>query len=97
MKPPQMYLLGQLFSKDLLFEVVRLLRKIDFKKCFEIVGFPLWRRDPVLELQIVAICEAAVRNSIAFSNSASADRNGMAASRFLAAAAARVILFVFCI
>ena len=25
--------------------------KIPFKKCFKIVVFPLWRRDPVLELQ----------------------------------------------
>ena len=39
-----------------------------------------------------AICVAAVRNSIVFSNSVSADRSGMAASRFLAAAAACGIL-----
>ena len=47
---------------------------------------------PVLELQI---CVAALRTSIAFCNSVSADRSGMAASRFLAAAGACVIL-VFC-
>ena len=35
-----------------------------------------------------AICVAAVRNSIVFCTSVSADRSGMAASRFLAAAAA---------
>jgi hypothetical protein len=28
--------------------------KIPFKKCFKIVFFLLWRRDPVLEQQIVA-------------------------------------------
>ena len=30
--------------------------KIPFKTRFKIVVFPLWRRDPVLELQIAAIC-----------------------------------------
>ena len=62
---------------------------------FKIVDFPLWRRDPGLELQIAA---AVVRNFILLSNSdnsVSADRNGMAASRFLAAAAAGVILLCF--
>ena len=39
-----------------------------------------------------AICVAVVRNSVAFCNSVSADRSGMAASRFLAAAAACGIL-----
>ena len=42
-----------------------------------------------------AICVAIVCNCIAFSNSVSADRIGMAASRFLAAAAACVILLCF--
>ena len=42
----------------------------------------------VLELQIAASCVAVVHNSIAFCNSLSADRSGMVASRFLAAAAA---------
>ena len=55
--------------------------------------FPLWRRDPVLELQIAAICGAVARNSNVLCNSVSADCSGMAASRFLAAAAASVILF----
>ena len=36
-----------------------------------------------------------MRNSIAFCNSVSADRNGMAASTFLAAGAASVILLCF--
>ena len=53
--------------------------------------FPLWRR----ELQIAAICGAVVRNSIVLGNSVSADRSGMAASRFLAAAAASIILVCF--
>ena len=30
--------------------------KIPCKKCFKIVVFQLWRRDPVLELQIAASC-----------------------------------------
>jgi len=42
-----------------------------------------------------AIYVAVVRNSIVFRNSVSADRSGMAASRFLAAASARVILLCF--
>ena len=52
----------------------------------------LWRRDPVLELQIVAV---VCCHSIVFCNSVSADRSGMAASRFTVAAAACVILVPF--
>ena len=66
--------------------------KIPFKKRFKIVIFLLWRRDPVLELQIVAV---VCCHSIVFRNSASADRSGMAASRFIVAAAACVILLCF--
>ena len=69
--------------------------KILFKKCFRIVGLPLWRRNPALELQIAAICGAVVRSSIVFCNSVFADRSGMAASRFLVAAAACVVLLRF--
>ena len=65
---------------------------VPFQHCSKIVVFPLWRREPVLELQIAAICGAVVGSSIAFCNSVSADRSGMAASRFLVAAAACVIL-----
>ena len=57
--------------------------------------FPLCRRDPVLELQIAAICGTVVRNSIVFRKWAFADRSGMAAWRFLTAAAAGVILLCF--
>ena len=70
--------------------------KIPSDKCFKIVFFPLWGPDPVLELlelQIAAIGGAAVRSSIVFCNSVSADRSGMAASRLLGAMA--VILFSF--
>ena len=42
-----------------------------------------------------AICVAIARNSVVFCNSVSADCSGMAASRFLAAAAAWVILLCF--
>ena len=49
--------------------------KIPFKKRFKIVIFLLWRRDPVLELQIVAV---VCCHSIVFCNSVSADRIGMA-------------------
>ena len=45
--------------------------------------------------KIAAICGAVVRSSIVFCNSMSADRNGMAASRLLPAAAACVILLRF--
>ena len=38
--------------------------KISFQKCCKIVVLPLWRRDPVLELQIAAICEAVLPSSI---------------------------------
>ena len=57
--------------------------KTFFQKCFKIVVFPLWCRDPVLELQIVAICGADVRNSIVFRNSVSADRSGVIVSSIL--------------
>ena len=42
--------------------------------------------------KIPAICGAVVRNSFALCNSVSADGSGMAVSRFLAAAAASVIV-----
>ena len=45
--------------------------------------------------KIAVICGAVVRHSIAFCNSVSADRIGMAASTFLASAAASVILLCF--
>ena len=61
--------------------------EIPFQECFKIVVFLLWRRDPVLKLQSVALCGAALRNCIVLCNSVSADRSGMAASRFLAAGA----------
>ena len=63
--------------------------QIPFKKRFKIVVFLLWRRNPVLELQIAAI---VCCHSIAFCNSVSADRNVMAASRFIVAAAACVLV-----
>ena len=51
------------------------------------------RRDPVLELQFELL--AIVRNSFVCCNSMSADRSRMAVLRFLAAAAACVILLCF--
>ena len=65
--------------------------KIPFKKCIKIVFLSLWCRDPVLELQFLAIA----RSSIVFCNSVSADRIVVAASRLLGAAAACVILLSF--
>ena len=59
----------QVFS---ILALVIFLLKDPFKKCFKIVFFPLWRRDPVLELQflmplrVVLLCSAC--------NSASSDR-----------------------
>ena len=70
---------------------------VPFQHCSKIVVFPLWRREPVLELQIAAICGAVVGSSIAFCNSVSADRSGMAASRFLVAAAECAVLLRFAV
>ena len=64
-----------------------------FKKCFKIVFFLLWRRDPSgFE---AAIFDTVARSSIVFCNSVSADRIVVAASRLLGAAAACVILLSF--
>ena len=66
--------------------------KNPFKKCFKIVFFSLWRRDPVLELQFpTPLCVVL----LCFLNSVSADRIVMAASRLLRAVAAFVILLSF--
>ena len=70
--------------------------KILFEKCFKIVVFPLWRRDPVFgaanpQQFVEPLCVILLW----FGNSVFADCSGMAASRFLAAAAASVILFCF--
>ena len=67
--------------------------KIPFEKCFKIVFFSLWRRDP--SGFGAAISEAIARSSIVFCNSVFADRIVVAASRLLGAAAACVILFSF--
>ena len=66
--------------------------KIPFKKRFKIVIFLLWRRDPVLELQIVAV---VCCHSIVFCNSVFANRSAMAASGCIVAAAACVIPLCF--
>ena len=62
------------------------------KKCFKIVFFLLWRRDPVL---VAAISDAVACSSILFCKRASADRSVVAASRLLGTAAACVILLSF--
>ena len=67
--------------------------KNPFKKCFKIVFFLLWRRDP--SGFGAAVSDAVARSSIVFYNSISADRIVMAASRLLRAAAACVILLSF--
>ena len=67
--------------------------KNPFKKCFKIVFFSLWRRDPSgFE---AAISDPVARSSIVFCNSVFADRIVMAASRLLGAAAACAILLSF--
>ena len=63
-----------------------------FKKCFKIIFFSLWRRDPVLELQFPTPLRVVLLCSIVFCNSVTADRIVMAASRLLRAGAACVIL-----
>ena len=55
--------------------------KNPFKKCFKIVFFLLWRRDP--SGFGAAISDTVARSSIVFCNSVSADRIVMAASRLL--------------
>ena len=67
--------------------------KNHFKKCFKIVFFSLWRRDP--SGFGATISDADARSSIVFCNSVSADRIVMAASRLLRAVAAFVILLSF--
>ena len=62
-----------------------------FQKCFKIVFFSLWRRDP--SGFGATISDAVVRSSVVFCNSVSADRIVMAASRLLRAVAAFVIVF----
>ena len=69
--------------------------QIQFKKRFRIVVFPFWRRDPVWELQVAAICGADVSSPIVLRNSACAERSGMAASRFIVPAATCVVLLHF--
>ena len=66
--------------------------KNPFKKCFKIVFFSLWRRDPGCG---ATISDAVACTSIAFCNSVSADRIVMAASRLLRAVAVFVILLSF--
>ena len=66
--------------------------KNPFKKCFKIVFFSLWRRDPGFG---PAISDPVARSSIEFCNSVFADRIVMAASRLLLATAACVILLSF--
>ena len=67
--------------------------KNPFQKCFKIVFFSLWRRDP--SGFGATISDAVARSSIVFCNSVSADRIVMAASRLLRAVAAFVILLSF--
>ena len=67
--------------------------KNPFKKCFKIVFFSLWRRDP--SGFGAAISDPVARSSTVFCNSVSADRIVMAASRLLLATAACVILLSF--
>ena len=66
--------------------------KNPFKKCFKIVFFSLWRRDPGFG---ATISDPVARSSIVFCNSVFADRIVMAASRLLLATAACVILLSF--
>ena len=80
----------QIFS--ILALVIFLLKILLIKKCFKIVFFSLWRRDPGFE---ATISDAVARSSIVFCNSVSADRIVVAASRLLPALAACVILLSF--
>ena len=64
-----------------------ILSKNLFKKCFKIVFFSLWRRDP--SGFGATISDAVARSSLVFCNSVSADRIGMAASRSFEGSLAR--------
>ena len=44
---------GALATDFFSFGKMMFLLKLLVKKCFKIVAFPLWRRDPVLELQFL--------------------------------------------
>ena len=66
---------------------------LKIKKCFKIVFFLLWRRDP--SGFGGAISDTVACSSIVFCKSVSADRIVVAASRLLGAAAACVILLSF--
>ena len=67
--------------------------KNSFTKCFKILFFSLWRRDPSGFGAIIS--DAVARSSIVFYNSDSADRIVMAVLRLLRAVAALVILVSF--
>ena len=67
--------------------------KIPFKKCFKIVFFLLWRRDP--SGLGVAVSDAVARSLRFPTQSVSAGRIVMAASKLLRTAAACVILLSF--
>ena len=70
-----------------IFEISALLiflLKILSKKCFKIVFFLLWRRDPVLELLLPTLLRVVLLQVLC--NSVSADCIVMAASRLLCAA-----------
>ena len=81
----------QIFSISAL---VIFLLKILLKSASKSSFFPLWRRDPVLELQFPT--PLRVVSSFVFCNSVSADRIVMAASRLLRAVAAIGNPIVFC-
>ena len=80
------------FARNAFLARVIFLLKILVKSASKSSFFPLWRRDPVLELQF---CDAVARSSIVLCNSVSADRIVMAVSRLLHAVAACVILLSF--
>ena len=67
--------------------------KNPFKKCFKIVFFSLWRRDP--SGFGPTISDPVARSSIVLCNSVFADHTVMAASRLLRAVAACVIPLSF--
>ena len=78
----------QIFS---ILALIIFLLKVLVKSASTSVFFSLWRRDPVLELQI----RTPLRVVLVFCNSVSAHRIVVAALRLLPAAAACVILLFF--
>ena len=78
---------GALAADSFILVLMIFLIKFFFKSASKSSFFRFGVKIRFWSCQTAAICGAPVRNSIVLCNSVSADRSGMAASRFVAAAA----------